>query len=124
VAQAGIRVDTSELDHALDELGKDLEHASTSHAAVVRGLLPGVMLRTPRRTGRLAGSWRTSGEDDRGVISTDVDYAAPIEYGVPSHGIRPYEMVQATIDAETSTIEKQYEDEIRKLGRGAGFEVR
>jgi hypothetical protein len=121
---AEMRVDTSELDRALDRLGDDMAHASTSHAVVVRGLLPGVMLRTPRRSGRLAGSWRTSGEDDRGVISTDVDYAAPIEYGVPSHGIQPYAMVADTIAAETNTIVKQYEAEIGKAGRHAGFEVR
>jgi phage gpG-like protein len=124
VAQAGIRVDTSELDRALDRFGDEIAHASTTHAAVVRGILPGVMLRTPRRSGRLAGSWRTSGEDDRGVISTDVDYAAPIEFGVPSHGIRPYAMVEQAIAAETSTIEKQYEDELRKIGRHAGFETK
>jgi hypothetical protein len=124
VTDAGIRVDTSELDRALGKLGDDLAHASTSHAAVVRGLLPGVMLRTPRRTGRLAGSWRTTGEDDRGVISTDVDHAAPIEYGVPSHGIRPYAMVADTIAAEEHEIEKRYEQEVSKLGRSAGFEVK
>lgn len=121
---SGVRVDTRELDRALGKLEDGLAHASSSHAVVVRGLLPGLIMRTPRRTGRLAGSWRTSGEDDRGVISSDVDYAAPIEYGVPSHGIRPYAMVQRTIDAETSTIEKQYEAELAKAGRRAGFEVR
>jgi hypothetical protein len=124
VTAPGIRVDTRELEHALDRFADDVAHSSTTHAAVVRGLLPGVMLRTPRRTGRLAGNWRTSGEDDRGVISTDVDYAAPIEYGVPSHGIRPYAMVEDAIAAEEREILKQYEDELRKAGRHAGFEVR
>jgi hypothetical protein len=117
-----IRVDDRELRAALDKLERELGDMAPTHTLVVRGLLPGVVLRTPRRTGTLAGSWRAVGTPTAGEIVSDVGYAGPVEYGVAGR-TAPAAMIADTIAASEGEIVRTYEDAIRKAGAGVGFDV-
>ena len=103
----------------LDVSARDL---SAAHKAVATSLLPGVALRTPRRTGALAESWKAGATKTRAKLTSSKPYAGPIEYGWPKHGIEPARMVRDTVDAEQAQIVEQYQHELAKLGAKAGFE--
>lgn len=124
MAESAIRVDSHELDAALAKLERSVADLRAAHTVVVAGLLPGVRLRTPFRTGELGSSWRTDATETAGQISSDLDYAAPIEYGVPRRNVRAYSMVRDTLAASEREIVDGYGREIGKLGARAGFGVK
>ena len=87
-------------------------------------LVPGVALRTPRRTGELAASWQAGATKTRARITSPLLRAGPIEYGWPAHGIEPARMVRETVTASSTEIVDTYREEIAKLGESAHLEVK
>lgn len=120
VRVSGVR----EVTRALKALEASTEDLKAVHTAVARGLLPGVAIRTPRRSGSLAASWSASATKTRARVTSPLVYAGPIEWGWPAHGIDPARMVRATIEAEQREIIAAYEHELEQLAAHVGLEVR
>lgn len=97
---------------------------ATVHREVAATLVPSVGLRSPRRSGALAGSWSAKSTKTRARIVSSVAYAGVIEYGWAQRGIEPARMVRDTIEASQDEIIGEYERALAKLGARAGFEVK
>jgi hypothetical protein len=118
--KAGIRVDTRQLEAATGKLKSELEGMSAEHVSVVSGLLPGVRMRTPHRTGALLASWDAVPATGGAAITSELEYAAPQEYGV-SGRFEGARMVRDTLEAEQEELKSAYERELLKAGARAGF---
>lgn len=105
----------------LDAAAVDLKAA---HNAVAAELVPGIAMRSPRRTGRLAGSWSPNATKGKARLRSSAPYAGVIEYGWSARGIEPARMVADTIEASQAEIIATYERELERLGREAGFGVK
>jgi hypothetical protein len=105
----------------LEVSAADLKNA---HAAVAASLVPGIAMRTPRRTGALAGSWAPGSTKTRARLTSPKPYAGVIEYGWSERGIEPARMIRDTVEANTAEILAAYERELEKLARDAGFGVK
>jgi hypothetical protein len=75
--------------------------------------------RTPRRTGRLAGSWRVDVSSSTSSVSSDVPYGPPVEYGVPAHNMRAARMVADAVAAAEPSIGEPYEKRLEELARSS-----
>lgn len=85
VAQVKV-VGAANLDRTLSAAAKKLPDIDAYEAATaVVADVPSV---APRRTGRLAGSFRPARQGKRSTITTPVVYAVPIHWGSPRKGIR------------------------------------
>ena len=104
----------------LDVQTADLKAA---HLAVASSLVPGIGIRSPRRTGALAASWGAGATKTRARITSSRVYAGVIEYGDPKRGIEPARMVRDTVDASSSEILDLYGHELEKLAAKDGFET-
>jgi len=120
VKVAGVR----EVQGALKAVAAGAGDLKAAHLAVSSMLVPGVELRTPRRTGELAASWSAGATKTRARITSPLKRAGPIEYGWPAHGIEPARMVRDTVTASSTEILDRYREEIAKLGTTTGFEVK
>jgi hypothetical protein len=109
---------------ALKRVSDGAADMTSAHRAVAGRLVPGIALRSPRRTGALASSWVPGATKGRARITSRVLYAGPIEYGWPARHIEPARMVRDTVEASTREIREAYESEIARLGARAGFEVK
>lgn len=113
-----------EVQRALKALEASTADLTAVHREVAAELVPGVGLRSPRRTGALAASWSAKSTKTRArIVSTKV-YAGVIEYGWPARSIRAAKMVRQTIESSQRQIVASYERAIERLGAKAGFEVR
>lgn len=112
-----------EVQAAMRGLEVDAKDLSAAHKAVVTKLVPGIALRSPRRSGRLASSWRAAATKTRGKLTSTAPYAGVIEYGWAAHGIEPARMVRETIEGSTDEILATYADELAKLAEKQGFRV-
>lgn len=120
VRVSGVR----EVQSALKQLDAQASDLKSAHLAVASALVPGVGLRTPRRTGALAASWSAGATKTRARITSSEPYAGPIEYGWPAHGIEPARMVRDTVAASTEEILATYERELARLAAADGFGVK
>lgn len=117
----GIKVDSRELERGLDQLRDRVSAMPEAHAAVAADLVPGIVQRTPVRSGALAGSWSSTGQPDRGVIESSEEYAGVVEYGDPARGIPPARMVRDTLEASEREVVAGYEDGIEREAKRIGF---
>jgi len=116
VSSAGIKVDSREVEHALDKLAADVSAMPATWQAVGDALLPGVRQRTPVRSGALRDSWQAEGLADRTAIGSELPYAGVVEaINAP---------IAETLDASERTITATIEDEIAREAARIGFEVR
>lgn len=112
----GIRVDSRELERALDKLAGEVVEMPETWQAVGDELLPGVRQRTPVRSGAMRDSWTADGAADRATISSDLPYAGVIEaVNAP---------VADTLAASEDLVRTTLEDEIARAAASIGFEVR
>jgi hypothetical protein len=119
-----VRVDgVREVQKAMRELGAASADLKSAHLAVSSALVPGVALRTPRRSGALAGSWQAGATKGRARLTSTLRYAGPIEYGWSEHGIEPARMVRDTVAASGDEILETYTRELGRLAEGIGFET-
>lgn len=113
---AGIRVDSRELEHALDELAADVSTMPETWTAVGEAILPAVRERTPVRSGRLRDSWRAEGQADRASITSDEPYAGVVEaINAPIAG---------ALEASERTITAELEEAIARQAEAIGFRVK
>lgn len=112
----GIRVDSKELEAALDKLAKETAAMPETWAAVGEELLPGVRQRTPVRSGSLSASWEAGGEPGRATISSELPYAGTVEF----HNAP----IADTLAASERVIVDTLERELARAARSIGFEVR
>lgn len=113
-----------EMQAALKRVAHDAADMTAAHKAVSAALVPGVALRTPRRTGALSQSWSGGGTKTRARLTSSLPYAGPIEYGWSERGIEPARMVRDTVDASQREIVDAYQHELAKLAARDGFEAR
>jgi hypothetical protein len=113
-----------EVQAAMKGLGAEVADLKAVHQAVSSVLVPGVRLRTPRRTGELAASWQAGATKTRARITTAKPYGGVIEYGHPARGIEPARMIGETVDASHAEILETYEAGLARLAAAEGFEVR
>jgi hypothetical protein len=116
VSEAGIRVDSRELERALDKLAKETAAMPETWAAVGDELLHGVRQRTPVRSGALSASWTAAGEPGRATISSELPYAGTVEF----HNAP----IADTIAASERDVLDVLERELARAARSIGFEVR
>ena len=81
------------LRRTLKAAGKDLGNLTQAHRDAAR--IAEQAVQSPRKTGRLAGTVRSSGTKTAGILRAgraSVPYAGPIHWGWPSRGIpaRPF----------------------------------
>ena len=108
-----------ELHRALTQLEGELRDLSSVNAEVARELAQAIGARAPVLSGRLAASWYGSGESDKAEASSDLDYAGPQNYGVPSHNIEGTHYAEKALAESSSTIESTYRAGVARLCRKA-----
>lgn len=113
-----------ELQKALRDLSSDAADLKPAHLAVSSMLVPGIGIRSPRRSGDLAAGWLPGATKGRARITSKVAYAGVIEYGHPKRGIAAARMVRDTVDASGPEILATYEDELEKLAQRIGFDTK
>jgi hypothetical protein len=126
VAASKSRIEVSgvrEVQAAMRKLDVQAQDLKAAHLAVASSLVPGIGIRSPRRTGTLAASWAAGATKTRARITSRAVYAGVIEYGDPKRGIDPARMVRDTVDASSAEILDLYGAEIAKLAASDGFEV-
>jgi hypothetical protein len=106
---------------AFAALARDVSDLTDTHRKAAQVLIPGVIRRSPRRSGALAASWRAEASKIAGAVVSGVEYAGPVEYG--SRGIPGARMVADTIEAEADAILGTYHKGIADRGKARGFEV-
>lgn len=116
MSDAGIRVDSRELEAALSKLAAETAAMPETWAAVGEQLLPGVRQRTPVKSGSLAASWEAAGEPGKATISSELPYAGTVEF----HN----SPIADTIAASEADVREVLERELAKVARSIGFEVR
>src|SRR5262245_29465358 len=104
----------AEVTRALKQLEASAADLKQAHNAVATELVPGIALRSPRRTGTLAGSWSPAATKTRARLRSSTAYAGVIEYGWAARGIEPARMVADTIEAEQAQIVATYERELER----------
>jgi len=99
----------------------DLKEIHAKSAKIVeRAALP----LTPRRSGKLAGSVRSSGVASGGVVRAGfakVPYAGPIHFGWAARNISPQPFLYDALDARRGEVIAAYEDNVKKLIKKHGL---
>ena len=91
--------------------------AAAQAAAIVAAVAGG---NAPVRTGALAASY---GVQDTYIVNP-LQYAGPIEYGVPSLGMAPQYVVRDAWESSAAQIEAVYSEWLAAQGRALGLEAR
>jgi hypothetical protein len=124
-SKGAVRVEgVREVQLAMRKLEAQAADLKSAHAAVAASLVPGVSLRSPRRSGALAASWAPGATKGRARITSSRPYAGVIEYGWSERGIEPARMVRDTVDASHAEILAGYERELARLAAMDGFGVK
>jgi hypothetical protein len=108
---------------AFDALARDVGDLTETHRRAAQLLIPGAVRRSPRRSGALAASWRAEASKIAGAVVSGVEYAGPVEYGVPARGMQGARMVADTIEAEADAVLTTYRESVAERGKARGFEV-
>ena len=112
-----------EVAAGFEELRGELRDLSAVHREVLAPLIPEVAARTPVRTGELRSSWSLVVDRDSGSIESGLQYAGPLEFGVPSRGIEAVAMVRSAIRSNESELNAGYSKAITDRAKAIGFEV-
>jgi hypothetical protein len=108
-----------ETRRSLRQLRAELENLADAHKAAAGVLAGAIGAAAPHRTGALASSFVGSGSRQGAEVSSSLDYAGPVNYGVPRRGIAPTNYVQRAASSSESKVGDTYEREIQKLLRKA-----
>lgn len=112
----GIKVDSRELEAALDKLRHETASMPEAWAAAGEAMLPGIRQRTPVRSGAAAASWEAHGAGDRVEISSSLPYAGVIEaVNAP---------VADTLAADERALLEALEAELARIAARIGFDVK
>lgn len=102
----------------LERLGVDLQDLKAAFAQIATEAVPTYRRFTPRRSGRLAGNYRSSKTKNRVQLivgSAAVPYAKPINYGWPARNIRAADFVAKGDQVTTPKAIEAIEAEINRL---------
>lgn len=114
-----------ELRRALKQIDSgtaDLKKVHADAAAVVEQAA-GTFV--PRRSGRLAGSIRSTGQAGAGVVRAGkaaIPYAGPIHFGWAAHNIAPQPFLYDALDQRRDEVIALYEDAVDKLIKDNGLQ--
>lgn len=103
MSKAGVRVEGArELRRSLRRAAGNLDDLKAAHGLAGAVVAGAAKPRTPRRSGRLASSVRSSGTTTAAVIRAgyaSVPYAGPIHWGWPARHIKPQPWLSETATA-------------------------
>lgn len=108
----GLRELRKQLRKAGDDMA-ELKAANAEAAATVQGAA-----RAPQRTGRLAGSVRSTGTKTAGIVRAGrkaIPYAGPIHYGWPARNIAPQPFLTTAAKQTEPTWVPIYEAHIDRI---------
>ena len=108
-----------ELHRALSGLEGDLRDLSPLNGEVADLLARAVSSAAPRATGALAGSFSGRGTREAAEVSSDLDYAGPMNYGVPSHNINATRYAENALASSEGAANERYRSGVEKLLRKA-----
>jgi hypothetical protein len=103
---------------SLKAAGVGVQDLKDAHKAVADQVARDARPVTPRRSGRLAASVRTSGTQTAAIIRAGkkaVPYAGPIHWGWPSRGIAPQPWLADTAAATQGTWENTYMQALERI---------
>jgi hypothetical protein len=110
MAAPAVRVEGVErLTKTLDQAAADLDDLSAVGDDLERSLLPQIVARTPRRTGRLRGSVRAKATKSGVEFGSAVVYAAPIHWGWPARHIAAQRFVWDVVTGQTDAVVAKYQ---------------
>lgn len=113
---AGIRVrGDARLAATLTAAGRDVAELDDAAAAAGRLVTAAAKRRTPRRSGRLAGSIRSTPAGGSVSIWSPVVYAGVIEYGWPRRTIAAAAMIRGAVDASRPRVVELYRKDAQRV---------
>lgn len=116
MAAPTIRVDGVErLARTLEDAAKDLDDLSHVGDAIEASLLPQILARVPRRSGRLRGSVRATSTKTGVDFGSPVVYGNPIHWGWPARHIRPQRFVWDVLTGSTDRVVSSYQTEVDRV---------
>jgi len=105
-----LRVGLKQLD---DKMPKELNKVAKASAEVVRDEAKQIV---PRRSGKLAGSIKTSGTAKGGFVkSGGLEYHRVIHFGWARHNIRPQPFLYDARDSREAEVIEKFEREVAAL---------
>jgi len=110
-----------ELQAAYRKVGANVADMQDVWDAIGQGVADGIRPRTPFRTGVLRRSWEVRAHKTKAQVLSQVEYAAPVEYGVRRRGIPPARMVYDTLKAQEAEIAETIDRELLAIGKRADF---
>jgi len=106
---------SAELASALDAIGSGLKQLDQAADDTVTLIVARAKSLAPKATGKLSRSIAGRGTGSTATVSTSVDYAAPVHFGVPSRNMRPRPFLYGAVDAERTRIVAAYERNVQSL---------
>lgn len=98
------------MDHAADGI-ENLTQAPTEAGNVVR--LRAATL-APKATATLSRSISATTTNGEAVIGSGLDYAGPMEFGVPGHGIAAHPYMRPALADSTGAVVAAYGNDVQK----------
>ena len=95
----------------------DLKSANAAGAKIVERQAERI---APKRSGRLAGNIRSTGQARQGVVRAGgarVRYAGPIHFGWAARGIKPQPFLYDALDDRRSEVVAEYVKQINKMSK-------
>ena len=93
----------------------DLKAANAAGAKIVERQAERI---APKRSGRLAGNIRSTGQARQGVVRAGgarVPYAGPIHFGWAARGIKPQPFLYDALDARREAVVAEYSKQVKEL---------
>lgn len=123
----GIRITgLNKVVRGLREFGVTLDELRPAFSDLADDAKGLIQTQTPKRTGRLAGSLRSSKSATRAVVRAGGaarPYAGPINYGWPSRGIAPSLFMQKGSEQIEPKVVPRLEKELNEIARRAGIRM-
>ena len=107
-----------ELRRALSKIDGGVADLKAAHKDAAEVVEKRATQLVPRRSGRLAGSIRSTGQAATGVVRAGraaVPYAGPIHFGWPRRNIAPQPFLYDALDDRRTEVIDVYADRLRKL---------
>lgn len=112
MAAPALQVDGArQLRSSLKRAGVSVQDLKAAHKAVADMVATDASPRTPRRTGRLAGTLRAAGTQSAAIVRagrSTVPYAGVIHWGWPAHGIDAQPWIAEAAERKFEPAQAQY----------------
>lgn len=114
-----------ELRKALKRVEGGVADLKAVHAEAAKIVETDAKRIVPKRTGRLEGSIRSSGQASQGVVRAgraSLPYAGVIHFGWPAHNISPQPFLYDAVDARHDEVIDTYRDRVNQLIKQHGLD--